>query len=386
MGSKLNILLLAIAACIPHIYSRLSLLYTIETTNDPAKLSTPRGWITEKGSYEIKYANKLRNCEDLVVDDKAGYVVLGCDEGRDVWNTVMGVFGKTTPPNGQLYLYDYSRSQPSLESIRLLNTPSGYSFHPLGLSLHLATDTLLAVNHGTSGSTVDQFHFSRLGNSATFVKSISSPYLRAPNAVVQISNTEVLVTNDHFFTPRKSPWLNKIETYLGLPLGGVTYLNLKSGEAQQIARMPYANGLAVLNSTTLAVASSSSAKVFLYEMDKTTTPPTLAYKEAISTPFWPDNLHVADGKLYIAGHAQLAALAKLSKSRQHCGADTRSAGCDAKAPSYVAQWTREKGLEDVYVGTEIYSSSGVAMDGKRGVSVISGLYGKGLLIWNKEQK
>lgn len=374
-----------LAACIPHLYSRLSLLYTIETTNHPAKLSN-RGWLTETGSYEIKYANKLRNCEDLVVDEKAGYVVLGCDEGRDVWNTVMGVFGKVTPQNGQLYLYDYSRPQPSLESVRLLNTPSGYSFHPLGLSLHLPTDTLLAVNHGTSGSTVDQFHFSRLGNSATYIKSISSPYLRAPNAVVQISNTEVLVTNDHYFTPKSSPLLNKIETYLGLPLGGVTYVDLKTGQAQQIARMPYANGLAVLNSTTVAVASSSSAKVFLYEMDKTTTPPTLAYKEAISTPFWPDNLHVSNGKLYIAGHAQLGALAKFAKSRQDCGADTTSAGCDGVAPSYVVQWTRGKGIEDVYVGTEIYASSGVAMDEKRGVGVISGLYGKGLLVWNQGQK
>ena len=47
--------------------------------------------MTEKGNYEIKYADKLRNCEDLVVDDQAGYVVIGCDEGRDVWNTVMVV-------------------------------------------------------------------------------------------------------------------------------------------------------------------------------------------------------------------------------------------------------------------------------------------------------
>jgi hypothetical protein len=105
MGLKLNIvcsdthpnwkhtnkiqLLLAIAACIPHIYSRLSLLYTLETNNHPSKLSTPRGWMTERGSYELKYADKLRNCEDLVVDEKVGYMVLGCDEGRDVWNTVM---------------------------------------------------------------------------------------------------------------------------------------------------------------------------------------------------------------------------------------------------------------------------------------------------------
>lgn len=45
--------------------------------------------MTEKGNYELKYVDKLRNCEDLVVDEKVGYMVLGCDEGRDVWNTVM---------------------------------------------------------------------------------------------------------------------------------------------------------------------------------------------------------------------------------------------------------------------------------------------------------
>jgi len=45
--------------------------------------------MTTKGSYELRYADKLRNCEDLVVDEKVGYMVLGCDEGRDVWNTVM---------------------------------------------------------------------------------------------------------------------------------------------------------------------------------------------------------------------------------------------------------------------------------------------------------
>ncbi|KAI4725607.1 hypothetical protein E4T49_06642 [Aureobasidium sp. EXF-10728] len=386
MGLKLNILLLAIAACIPHIYSRLSLLYTLETNNHPAKLSTPRGWMTEKGSYEIRYADKLRNCEDVVIDEKVGYVVFGCDEGRDVWNTVMGVFGKTSPKNGQLYLYDYSRPQPSLETIRLLNTPKDYSFHPLGLSLDLSTNTLLAVNHGTSGSTVDQFHFSRLGNSATFIKSFSSPYLRAPNAVIQISATEVLVTNDHFFTPKSSKVLNKVETYLGLPLGGITHLDLSTGATQQIARIAFANGIAMVNASTVAVSSSSLAKVFLYEMSKSTSPPTLTYKEAIAMPFWPDNLHVSGGKLFIAGHAQLGALTRFSESRQHCGADSTSAGCDAVAPSYVAQWTREKGVEDVYVGTEIYASSGVTMDEKRGVGVISGLYGKGLLIWNMDKK
>jgi arylesterase/paraoxonase len=252
--------------------------------------------------------------------------------------------------------------------------------------LHLSTNTLLAVNHGTSGSTVDQFHFSRLGNSATYIRSFSSDYLRAPNAVLQISNTEVLVTNDHFFTPLKSKWLNKIETYLGLPLGGVTYLDLKTGEATQIARIAFANGIALLNQTTVAVASSASAKILLYSLDKTSSPPTLTHIESIPMPFWPDNLHVSGSKLYIAGHASLSGITKFSESRQECGVDTKSKGCDAVAPSYVAQWTREKGVEDVYVGTEIYTSSGVGVDEKRGVGVVSGLYGKGLLIWGEEKK
>lgn len=242
------------------------------------------------------------------------------------------------------------------------------------------------MNHGVHGSTLDQFHFSRLGNSATYIRSFSSPYLRAPNAVIQISTTEVLVTNDHFFTPRASKWLNKIETYLGLPLGGVTYLNLQTGEATQIARIPFANGIALLNQTTVAVASSSSAKVFLYSLDRSHSPPTLSLVESISTPFWPDNLHTSGDKLFIAGHAQLSGLTKFAESRAKCRADTKSVGCDAKAPSYVAQWTREKGVEDVYVGTEIYSSSGVGIDEKRGVGVISGLYGKGLLIWGEEKE
>ncbi|THY72834.1 hypothetical protein D6C86_08553 [Aureobasidium pullulans] len=386
MGLKLNILLLLIAACVPHIYTRLSLLYNLETINHPSKITTSRGWMAEKGNYEIKYADKLRNCEDLVVDDQAGYVVIGCDEGRDVWNTVMGIFGKTQPKNGELYLYDYSRPTPSLETIRLLNTPENYSFHPLGLSLHLPTNTLLAVNHAITGSTLDQFHFSRHGNSATYIRSISSPYLRAPNAVVQISATEVLVTNDHFFTPKGSKVMNMVETYLGLPLGGVTHVNLKTEEATQVARVAFANGIAVVNESTVAVASSASAKVFLYNIDKSSAPPTLSYREAIPLSFFPDNLHVAGGKLFIAGHAHLSSLTKFVEQRENCGEDTTSKGCDTVAPSYVVQWTREKGVEDVYVGTEIVSSSSIALDEKRGVGFISGLYGKGLLIWKGEEK
>jgi hypothetical protein len=66
--------------------------------------------MTEKGNYEIRHADKLRNCEDLVVDEKVGYVVLGCDEGRDVWNTVMVRFS-----HSHLFgVYSYSVARASL--------------------------------------------------------------------------------------------------------------------------------------------------------------------------------------------------------------------------------------------------------------------------------
>lgn len=71
--------------------------------------------MTEKGSYELRYADKLRNCEDLVVDEKVGYMVLGCDEGRDVWNTVM--VSSSSYQLCQMSLIHHPRV--SLESLRL---------------------------------------------------------------------------------------------------------------------------------------------------------------------------------------------------------------------------------------------------------------------------
>ena len=177
-----------------------------------------------------------------------------------------------------------------------------------------------------------------------------------------------------------------VETYLGLPLGGVTHVNLKTEEAAQVARVAFANGIAVVNESAVAVASSASAKVFLYNIDKSSAPPTLSFREAIPLSFFPDNLHVAGRKLFIAGHAHLSSLTKFVKQREACGTDTTSKGCDTVAPSYVVQWTVEKGVEEVYVGTEIVSSSSIALDEKRGVGFISGLYGKGLLIWKGEEK
>jgi arylesterase/paraoxonase len=211
--------------------------------------------------------------------------------------------------------------------------------------------------------------------------------------VAFLSASSVLVTNDHFFTPRNWFWLNTLETYLALPLGDITHIDLATQKTTKVARVAFANGIAVMDAgNTVAVASSSGARVLFYDItaqEDASAPPILTPKKekiqaAVSTPFFPDNLHVtANNSLLVAGHAHLSSLTTFVKQREVCEEDTTSTGCDAVAPSYVMQWSEQKGLESIYLGTEIYTSSGVCMDVGRGVLMVSGLYGKGLLVWDE---
>lgn len=40
-------------------------------------------------SYEVKFADQIRNCEDAVLVEARGIALLACDPGRETWNTVM---------------------------------------------------------------------------------------------------------------------------------------------------------------------------------------------------------------------------------------------------------------------------------------------------------
>lgn len=39
--------------------------------------------------YKIKFEDRVRNCEDVHLDEELGIAYLSCDPGRDRWNTVM---------------------------------------------------------------------------------------------------------------------------------------------------------------------------------------------------------------------------------------------------------------------------------------------------------
>ena len=39
--------------------------------------------------YEIKFADRVRSCEDVILLEDRGVAVMGCDPGRERYNTVM---------------------------------------------------------------------------------------------------------------------------------------------------------------------------------------------------------------------------------------------------------------------------------------------------------
>lgn len=54
-------------------------------TNAPGRLPE----INTFSHHEIKFADRVRSCEDVLVLESRGVALLACDAGRERWNTVM---------------------------------------------------------------------------------------------------------------------------------------------------------------------------------------------------------------------------------------------------------------------------------------------------------
>lgn len=222
---------------------------------------------------------------------------------------------------------------------------------------------------------------------ARYIRTIEHPLLHGPNSIEIINDHEFYVSNDHYITKRQSVLISNLETYLGTPTGTLVHVSLKESkvEAKVVARVPFANGIEILNSSTVAVASSSRAAVYFFD---TPDPTTLKYNSKILLPFLPDNLSGYGDKLMIAGHAHMPSLVKFTHSRRICNdpieyerASTKAREyCETvEATSWAAEWSDSEGLKNLYVDTE-YPSSSTVVKGK-GVGIITGLYAKGIMVW-----
>ena len=296
-----------------------------------------------------------------------------------------------------MYLWTYGDSNPSSppQKLKLLDFKAdAKDFHPLGVDYHAPSQSLFVVNHAEGGSRVEIFKLFPSKFAATHVKTIEDPLLAAPNSVVAVSDQELFVTNDHNFRRRYNPLLAVLETYLGLPGGSIVHVTLdsvKTGSAsstQLVARVPFANGIVLLNSTTLAVASSSLNAAILYTIDRDdqNAGPRLSRARTIPVPFHADNLSVdGNGKLLIAGHPHAPTLEKFARKSAFCNdpAQVNNTDCSERGLSWIAEWSEEGGLKTLYSGAEFATSTTAVRDVGRGVGFATGLYERGILAWRE---
>ena len=73
-----------LAAITPHLFSRVSLFVSMHK-NRPSALQ--RRQLPYK--WEVKLADKVKNCEHFVLDEDSGYAILSCDFSRNTWNAAM---------------------------------------------------------------------------------------------------------------------------------------------------------------------------------------------------------------------------------------------------------------------------------------------------------
>ncbi|GAB7332687.1 hypothetical protein MBLNU13_g04437t1 [Cladosporium sp. NU13] len=382
MGLGINLLITLALVTGPYLYQRVSLIQSVQD-NAPGKLQSRSAF----SSYEVKFADRIRNCEDVILlDGLDGVALLSCDEARDRWNTVMGIY-RNPEHQGQLYLYNFASASTVPEPLQLLDFPAGQiDFHPLGIEYHSESKTLFVINHAQAGTRLELFRLWPKDHAATHLRTVIHPHIHSPNSLAIIDEHNLYITNDHFFLSRYNPWLAQLETWLGPSTGNVIHFNMKTNSATVLDRIAFSNGVALINNKTLAVASSSNLKVYIYHAPND-DPPKLYLKHTISVPFLPDNLSVdSNGKLLISGHPHPFSMVAYAKSRDACrsgvGAEKEKA-CALKAATGVAEWTESEGLKVLWMSEEFATGSTAVRDAGKGVGIISGLYDEGLLVWKE---
>jgi hypothetical protein len=303
-----------------------------------------------------------------------------------------------THPDTGIFIWHYANSitRPPIKIILLDFTARGTEFHPLGIEYHEPSRTLFVVNHAPSGSCIEVFKYLPAENAATHIKTILHPSIATPNSIQVLSETEILVTNDHYFRRRNNPTLAVLETYLAFRGGSITYVRWSPSaedgvsEAEVLAHLPFANGIARLNSTTVAVSSSSMGAVYLYSIEQPEAGKSPRLKQIFTIPlsFLPDNLSVdTGGKLLIAGHPHAPSLEEVAKTNRFCQSDEAAERekCAGARLSWVSEWSEEGGVKALFVGDEYGTSTTAVRDtkGGKGVGVVVGLYERGLYVWRE---
>ncbi|TGJ79111.1 hypothetical protein E0Z10_g9657 [Xylaria hypoxylon] len=405
MAFKAALGVIALALLSPFIYERgqVSFLFWKNAPHRLVKVNT-------FASHEVRFSDRIRSCEDALMVESEGLAILGCDPGRERWNTVMGIFLPEPVESGKLYIFNYKDTglsdDEALKPLEFVDFKFQADFHTLGMAYDEPTSTLFVASHRHDYPAIEMFKLDLKAYTATHLRSIQHPLIHGPNSIVLINDHEFYVTNDHHFVIRDYPILNQLETNLGLPGGSVVYVDISPTltdpevpvQASVVARLSFANGIELLNDTTAVVASSAKATVYFFSVSKPDSNavsglPRFTPVSEFRVPFAPDNLSVSkDGALIIAGHPHVPSLGKFAKTRHICNSPEELAKADARmqetcktisAPSWAARWTEDGGLTTLYTDVEYPSSATAVRDSDRKTGIISGLYAKGILVWKE---
>ncbi|EPS40153.1 hypothetical protein H072_6034 [Dactylellina haptotyla CBS 200.50] len=384
------VITVAIAALSPYLYD-VGRSIRLVAVNAPWNMPE----VANFTSYEIRFGDQLRNCEDIFLDTDNGIAIISCDPGRDKWNMVMGIY---IDPNerGSLYLYAYG-SNPNGVPVPISLEGFDASFRPLGLTYHAASKTLAVANHGVKGSSIEIFTLDTKVPRARHRQTISNlTHLPTPNSLVFLNTTHMYVSNTHRTTIHSVPttlldrvrvWVPTLELRLGIPVGSVALVDLTAGTVTTVLRLGFANGIELLDDgRTLAVASSIKAAVYLYSIGNDGADPAhVTYLRRIIVPFYADNISVDNrGRVLVAGHPHPRPLARIARDNWLYHYGPRKLADRPHAPSWVSEWDpkapQSDALRDIYVGNAIYCSSTAVRDVDRNILIVTGLYGHGLLV------
>ena len=294
-----------------------------------------------------------------------------------------GLFIDPGITTGSLYYYDYTSPSGLPHPMPPQKFPHdlGADFHPLGMEFDSKTSRLYVVNHAAAGSRIDVLTLSATSStpSLTYLSTIKHPLLRTPNSITQLSDHELYITNDHYFKIRDNKLLALAETYLAIPGGSVAYVNTETNEVRKVASLPFANGITVLNDTTLAVASTTRPGLYIYSIDPISR--ALTKKQTIKLTFSVDNLSIdKNGKVLMAGHPHFPSLAAVAKTNHRYDFAVQEIDdVRPRAPSWVADWDGNE-VKDLHVGSEYGTACTAVRDTKAGVVIVTGLYERGILV------
>ena len=288
---------------------------------------------------------------------------------------------------GALYIYHYANTSPTEESEMKLLEIDGLdefkqaNFNPLGLAFDRGTRRLYLVNHGPPNPWIDILELSPDASKLTYIKELRGGLVTVPNSIQTMGNHKIYFTNSVRYSQHQNPVLGPAETFLRIAKGNVVYMDTETEDTSVVANVHFANGVARLNDTHLAVAATITPHIHVFEIQPDHS---LRETKKLRCDFHVDNLKVdGEGKLIVAGHPYFPTFDAVMKTQHEFDLEKGDSVDRPRAGSWVAEWdgNAEGVLKKLYVddGMEYGTSTSGVRDAKRDVGFVVGLYDRGIL-------